>query len=127
MKFTKLKGLTITDVVVEEHQIYDDDPSIVLCCSNGRKYRIEGGSEEGTDESSGEQRVKLTMTCLADRGQIKDKHLKVDVTNVVNDANFVNIHVNGKQIHTVDSLMSIISKMEYDDKFRIFRKLGTLI
>lgn len=64
MNFKKLKGLTIQDVIVEEHTIYDDDPTIVLWCNNGRKYRIEGGYEEGTDESAGEMRSKLTLSSV---------------------------------------------------------------
>lgn len=71
MDFKKLKGLTIQDVIVEEHTVYDDDPTIVLWCSNGQKYRIEGGFEEGTDESADVMRSTLKLSSVNVKKEVK--------------------------------------------------------
>lgn len=110
MDFKKLKGLTIQDVIVEEPTIYDDDPSIVLWMSNGRKYRIEGGYEEGTDESTSEMRSKLTLSSVNVKREPK---FRVDELEKKDD-----------DIITKEHVERMFSRLDYDDMYSLYQRLS---
>lgn len=109
MDFKKLKGLTIQDVIVEHHTVYDDDPSIVLWMDNGRKYRIEGGAEEGTDESSSEWRGKLTLSSVNVKREPEFRVNRLEIPDWNNKKQEIALMLNGLTIEHFRDVLDLVN------------------